>query len=88
MGKVIQVTFAGATATKGKRYIAKSDVAHVTTDYNPHLTDSANARFAANACIREMNLDADTMLAGIKWDIVASGTMPDGKSVVYIAEEV
>ena len=88
MGKVIQVTFAPATATKGKRYIAKSDVAHVTTDYNPHLTDSANARFAANACIREMNLDADTMLAGIKYEIVASGTMPDGKSIVYIAEEV
>lgn len=88
MGKVIQVTFASATATKGKRYIAKSDCAHVTTDYNAHLTDSANARFAANACIREMNLDADTMLAGIKWEIVASGTMPDGKSVVYIAEEV
>lgn len=88
MGKVIQVTFAPATATKGKRYIAKSESAHVTTDYNPHLTDSANQRFAANACIREMNLDADTMLAGIKWEIVASGTMPDGKSVVYIAEEV
>ena len=88
MGKVIQVTFAPATATKGKRYIAKSDVAHVTTDYNPHLTDSANARFAANACIREMNLDADTMLAGIKYEIVASGTMPDGKSIVYIAEEL
>jgi hypothetical protein len=88
MGKVIQVTFASATATKGKRYIAKSESAHVTTDYNPHLTDSANQRFAANACIREMNLDADTMLAGIKWEIVASGTMPDGKSVVYIAEEV
>lgn len=88
MGKVIQVTFASATATKGKRYIAKSESAHVTTDYNPHLTDSANQRFAANACIREMNLDADTMLAGIKWEIVASGTMPDGKSIVYIAEEV
>ena len=88
MGKVIQVTFAPATATKGKRYIAKSESAHVTTDYNPHLTDAANQRFAANACIREMNLDADTMLAGIKWEIVASGTMPDGKSVVYIAEEV
>lgn len=88
MGKVIQVTFASATATKGKRYIAKSDTAHVTTDYNPHLTDSANARFAANACIREMNLDTDTMLAGIKWDIVASGTMPDGKSIIFIAEEL
>ena len=88
MGKVIQVAFAGATATKGKRYIAKSDVAHVTTDYNPHLTDSANARFAANACIREMNLDTDTMLAGIKWNIVSSGTMPDGKSIIFIAEEV
>lgn len=88
MGKVIQVTFAPATATKGKRYIAKSDVAHVTTDYNSHLTDSANARFAANACIREMNLDTDTMLAGIKWDIVASGTMPDGKSIVFIAGEL
>ena len=88
MGKVIQVTFAPATATKAKRYIAKSESAHVTTDYNPHLTDSANQRFAANACIREMNLDADTMLAGIKWEIVAGGTMPDAKSVVYIAEEV
>ena len=88
MGKVIQVTFASATATKGKRYIAKSDAVHVTTDYNPHLTDSANARFAANACIREMNLDTDTMLAGIKWDIVASGTMPDGKSIIFIAEEL
>lgn len=88
MGKVIQVTFAPATATKGKRYIAKSESAHVTTDYNPHLTDAANQRFAANACIREMNLDVDTMLAGIKWEIVASGTMPDGKSVVYIAEEI
>lgn len=88
MGKVIQVTFSPATATKGKRYIAKSDVAHVATDYNPHLTDSANARFAANACIREMNLDTDTMLAGIKWDIVASGTMPDGKSIIFIAEEL
>lgn len=88
MGKVIQVTFAGATATKGKRYIAKSDAAHVTTDYNPDLTDSANMRFAANACIREMNTDAGMMLRRVKWEIVASGTMPDGKSVVYIAEEV
>lgn len=88
MGKVIQVTFSGATSTKGKRYIAKSDAVHVTTDYNPDLTDSANQRFAANAAVREMNLDTDTMLAGIKWEIVASGTMPDGKSVVYIAEEV
>lgn len=88
MGKVIQVTFAGATATKGKRYIAKSDSAHVTTDYNGDLTDSANMRFAANACVREMNLDTTAMLAGIKYEIVASGTIPDGKSVVYIAEEV
>lgn len=87
MGKVIQVTFAGATKTLGKRYIAKSDSAHVTTDYNGTLTDSANQRFAANACIREMNLDTDNMLAGIKYEIVASGTMPDGKSIVYIAEE-
>lgn len=87
MGKVIQVTFAGATATKGKRYIAKSDSAHVTTDYNPDLTDSANMRFAANACIREMNLDTTTMLTGIKYAIVAGGIMPDGKSQVYIAEE-
>lgn len=35
-----------------------------------------------------MNLDTDTMLAGIKWDIVASGTMPDGKSIIFIAEEL
>ena len=88
MGKVIQVTFAGATATKGKRYIAKSDAVHTTTDYNPDLTDSANMRFAANACIREMNMDASMMLRRVKWEIVASGTMPDAKSVVYIAEEV
>lgn len=88
MGKVIQVTFAGATKTLGRRYIAKSESAYVTTDYNPDLTDAANMRFAANACIREMNLDTNAMLAGIKWEIVASGTMPDGKSVIYIAEEV
>lgn len=88
MGKVIQVMFAGATATKGKRYIAKSDAVHVTTDYNPDLTDSANQRFAANAAVREMNLDPSMMLRRVKWGIVASGTMPDGKSVVYIAEEV
>lgn len=87
MSKVIQVTFAGATATKGRRYIAKSESAYVTTDYNPDLTDSANQRFAANACIREMNLDTTAMLAGIKYVIVAGGMMPDGKSMVYIAEE-
>ena len=87
MGKVIQVTFAGATKTLGKRYIAKSESAYVTTDYNPDLTDAANMRFAANACVREMNLETGTMLAGIKYAIVASGYMPDAKSVVYIAEE-
>ena len=88
MGKVIQVTFAGATATKGKRYIAKSDSAHVTTDYNPDLTDTANYRHAANAVVREMNLEPANQLHGIKWRIEAGGYMPDGKSYVYVAEEV
>lgn len=88
MGKAIQVTFAAATATKGKRYIAKSDSCHCTSDYNPDLTDSANMRFAANMVVREMNIEPANMLHGVKWHIVASAYMPDGKSVVYIAEEV
>jgi hypothetical protein len=85
MEKAIQVTFAPATATKGKRYVAKSDSAHVTTDYNPDLTDSANMRFAANALVREMNMEPANMLHGMKYAIQAGAYMPDGKSYVYIA---
>ena len=88
MGKVIQVTFAGATKTKGKRCIAKSDSAHCEVDWNPDLTDSANYRFAANRIVYEMNSDPANVIHGIKYSIAASGLMPDGKSYVYIAEEV
>ena len=86
MGKVIQVTFAGATKTLPKRYIAKSDSTHITTEYNPDLTDSANMRFAANAVVREMNLEPANYVHRIRYTIVASGVMPDGRSEVFIAE--
>lgn len=86
MGKVIQVTFAPATKTKGKRCVAKSDSAHCEVDWNSDLTDSANYRLAANRVVFEMNSEPANQVHGIKYSIEASGMMPDGKSYVYIAE--
>ena len=87
MGKVIQVTFAGATNTKGKRSIAKSDSARVEEDWDYDLTDAANYRKAANKVVFEMNSEPANALKGIRYTIVAGGLMPDGKSYIYIAED-
>lgn len=88
MGKVIQVKFGAPTATKGKRCIALSDSARTECDWNQDLTDTANYRYAANRIVFEMNSELHNALHRIKWEIVAGGMMPDGKSYIYIAEEV
>lgn len=88
MSKVIQVKFAPATATKVKRCIANSDAARIESDWNYELTDSANYRLAANRLITELNSMEHNYINRIKFTIMAGGMMPDGKSYVYIMEEV
>lgn len=87
MGKVIQVMFAGATNTKGKRLIAKSEEARCEVVWNQDLTDSANYRAAANELLFMINSEPHNAVNRIKYSIVAGGLMPDNKSYVYIIED-
>lgn len=81
--KVIQVTCCPATKLLPLRYVAKTNCTHTTVAHNTHLTDSANARFAANACVRMLNNYPDNVANGVVYEILAAGVMPDSKSYVY-----
>ena len=87
MSKVVVVKYAPATATLPPRCVAQADCARVVTDWNYNLSDSANYRYAANALVRELNLQEHSILHGVKWQVCASGTMPDGTSTAFIITE-
>lgn len=86
-GKVITVKYVPATGKKGKRSLAQSESARVEEPWDYELTDAANYRKAANRVVFEMNSEPANVVHGIRYTIVASGLMPDGKCWVFIAED-
>ncbi len=87
--QTITTQYAGPTNTKGSRVMVKSWLKNKAVSWDYALSSEDNHKAAAQALVDVLN--ADRVKNGYddyKWEIVANGSMPDGKGNAYIIDLV
>ena len=84
--QTITTQYKDPTNTKGSRILAKSWLKNKSVAWNHALNSEGNHKAAAQALVDELNTNRDG--DSYKWQIIASGAMPDGKGNAYIIDLV
>lgn len=85
--QTITTQYAGPTNTKGSRVMVKSWLKNKAVSWNHALNSEDNHKAAAQALVDVLN--ADRVKNGYDdylWNIIANGSMPDGKGNAYIID--
>ena len=85
--QTIITEFKGPTNTKGSRVMVKSWLKNKSVSWNHALNSEDNHKAAAQELVDVLN--AERLAKGYddhQWQIIAAGTMPDGKGNAYIID--
>lgn len=80
--QTITTEYKGPTNTKGSRILVKSWLKNKSVSWDHALNSENNHKAAAQALIDVLNADR----ANYHWQIIAAGSMPDGKGNAYIID--
>lgn len=87
--QTITTAFAGPTNTKGSRVMVKSWLKNKAFAWDHALNSEGNHKAAAQKLVDILNSDRVKKGYGdYQWNIIASGSMPDGKGNAYIIDLV
>ena len=85
--QTITTSYAGPTNTRGTRVMAKSWLKNKAFGWDHALNSEANHKAAAQQLVDILNSDrAKQCHDDYQWQIVAAGSMPDGKGNAYIID--
>lgn len=85
--QTITTKFAGPTDTKGSRILVKSWIKSKSVGWAYSLNSEDNHKAAALQLVQAIN--AERLAKGIgdyQWQIIAEGSLPDGKGNAYIID--
>lgn len=85
--QTITTQYAGPTNTKGSRVMVKSWLKNKAVSWDHALNSEENHKVAAKALVDVLNADrVKNGYGDYQWNIIAGGSMPDGKGNAYIID--
>lgn len=85
--QTITTQYAGPTNTKGSRVMVKSWLKNKAVSWDYSQSSKDNHKAAAQALVDVLNTDrVKNGYSDYQWEIIANGSMPDGKGYAYIID--
>lgn len=87
--QTITTKYAGPTNTRGSRILVKSWIKNKSVGWAYSLNSEDNHKAAALQLVQAINADRVEKGHGdYQWQIIASGSLPDGKGNAYVIDLV
>lgn len=84
--QIITTEFKGPTNSTGSRIRVRSWLKSASIPYNHALNSCENHKAAAQQLVNRLNADRVEKGGDYLWNIVAGGSLPDGKGYGFVIE--